>query len=110
MKLPFDQNLSPRLADALAALFPGSRHLRHEGLDCADDETIWRFARDHGFGIVSKDSDFQEKSQMAGSKPHVVWVRRGNCSTSQIEQLLRANAERIGDLDQQQDAGFLLLL
>ena len=47
---------------------------------------------------------------MAGSKPHVVWVRRGNCSTSQIEQLLRANAARIGDLDQRQDAGFLVLL
>jgi predicted nuclease of predicted toxin-antitoxin system len=66
VKLSFDQNLSPRLADALAALFPGSRHVRHEGLDRADDESIWRFARDQGFAIVSKDSDFQEKSKMAG--------------------------------------------
>lgn len=79
MKLLFDQNLSPRLVDALEALFPGSRHVRQEGLE-------------------------------AGSKPHVIWIRRGNCSTSQVEQLLRANAARIGELDQQIDAGFLVLL
>jgi predicted nuclease of predicted toxin-antitoxin system len=47
---------------------------------------------------------------MAGSKPHVIWIRRGNCSTAQIEQLLRANVARIGDLEPQPDAGFLVLL
>jgi predicted nuclease of predicted toxin-antitoxin system len=110
LKLLFDQNLSPQLVDAFATLFPGSRHVRQEGLDRADDQHVWRFARDHGFAIVTKDSDFQERSQLAGSKPHVIWIRRGNCSTAQVEQLLRTNAARIGDLEQQPDAGSLVLL
>jgi predicted nuclease of predicted toxin-antitoxin system len=110
LKLLFDQNLSPQLVDALSALFPGSRHVRQEGLDRADDDRVWCFARDAGFAIVTKDSDFQERSQIAGSKPHVIWIRRGNCSTAQVEHLLRANAARIGELDQQVDAGFLVLL
>jgi predicted nuclease of predicted toxin-antitoxin system len=110
LKLLFDQNLSPQLVDALAQVFPGSRHVRHEGLDRADDHQVWCFARDGGYAIVTKDSDFQEKSQMAGSKPHVIWIRRGNCSTAQIEQLLRANVARIGDLEQHPDPGFLVLL
>jgi len=40
----------------------------------------------------------------------VIWIRRGNCSTAQVEQLLRANAARIGDLERQEHAGFLVLL
>ena len=37
MKLLFDQNLSPKLANGLGDLFPGSRHVQSVGLDCADD-------------------------------------------------------------------------
>lgn len=110
MKLLFDQNLAPRLVNDLEALFPGSRHVRQEGLDRADDQQVWCFAHDGGFAIVTKDSDFQERSQIAGSRPHVIWIRRGNCSTAQVEQLLRANAARIGDLERQEHAGFLVLL
>lgn len=32
VKLLFDQNLSPRLVDRLAGLFPGSAHVREHGL------------------------------------------------------------------------------
>lgn len=87
MKLLFDQNLLPYLVVRLADLFPGSRHVRDVGLERADDETVWRHALNHGFAIVSKDSDFQERSQLAGSAPRVVWIRRGNCSTTEIEAM-----------------------
>ena len=30
LKLLFDQNLSPRLASALADLYPGSAHVQHQ--------------------------------------------------------------------------------
>lgn len=110
MKLLFDQNLLPRLVALLADVFEGSLHVRQAGLDRADDDSIWRFARDSGFAIVTKDSDFQERSQIAGSAPRVVWIRRGNCSTQDIESILRTHALRIAALQQEPDGGFLILL
>jgi predicted nuclease of predicted toxin-antitoxin system len=110
VKLLFDQNLSPRLVEMLADVFAGSAHVRHLGLERADDDTIWRCARDHGFAIATKDSDFQERSQLAGSAPRVVWIRRGNCSTQDIEALLRRHALRIAALENDPDTRFLVLL
>jgi predicted nuclease of predicted toxin-antitoxin system len=110
VKLLFDQNLSPRLVDSLAGLFPQSLHVQAVALDRASDETVWRFALDHGFVIVSKDSDFQERSQVANSAPKVVWIQRGNCSTKDIEAMLRENADLITALEQEPPTNFVILL
>ena len=110
MKPLFDQNLSPRLVGLLADVFADSMHVRQAGLDRADDETVWRFARDGGFAIATKDSDFQERSQLEAPGPRVVWIRRGNCSTQQIESMLRLHAVRIAALDQEPAGGFVILL
>ena len=109
MKLLFDQNLSPRLVDLLSDLFAGSSHVQVAGLDRADDEAVWNYAQKNGFVIVTKDSDFQERSQITGSAPCVVWIRRGNCSTAQIAAILRNHAEQIVGLGQEQAAEFLIL-
>lgn len=55
----FEENLSPKLPRLLAALFPDSVHARECGLPGFSDENVWEYARDHGFTIISKDSDFQ---------------------------------------------------
>ena len=107
MKLLFDQNLSPNLVARLADIFPQSLHVREAGLERADDLSVWRFALERGFAIVTKDSDFQERSQIASSAPGIVLIRRGNCSTHEIESLLRKHALPIQALDQ--DRGFLIL-
>ena len=109
MKLLFDQNLSPNLVAIHADVFPESLHVREAGLERATDESVWRFALERGFAIVTKDSDFQERSQIASSAPRVVWIRRGNCSTRDIEAMLRKHAPRIAGLEQEQDGGFLIL-
>lgn len=76
MKLLFDQNLSPRLVRLLADLFPGSTHVRDVGLGEADDVTIWTYAGLHGYTIVSKDSDFQQRSLLNGAPPKFIWLSR----------------------------------
>ena len=91
MKLLFDQNLSPRLAYRLSDLFPDSVHVASVGLGNAADREVWQFARDADFMVVSKDADFNEFSTLWGAPPKVIWVRRGNCSTNDIETLLRNN-------------------
>jgi predicted nuclease of predicted toxin-antitoxin system len=88
VKLLFDENLSPRLAQVLQSLFPDSAHVEDFGLGSSTDDSIWTFARDNAFVIVSKDSDFNDLSVFRGSPPKLIWLRVGNCSTSQIQNLL----------------------
>jgi predicted nuclease of predicted toxin-antitoxin system len=45
-------------------------------LERADE--VWSYAREHGFAILSKDSDFHQRSLLYGHPPKVVWVRKGN--------------------------------
>ena len=93
MKLLLDENLSPRLARLLQEQFPGSVHVHDCGLGTSTDDSIWKFARDNDFVLVSKDGDFHDLSVFRGSPPRVVWLRVGNCPTSRIlELLMRAQA------------------
>lgn len=99
MKLLFDQNLSFRLCQEIADIFPGSNHVRIIGLDEADDLSIWNYAKTNGFTIVSQDADFAEMAAMLPSPPKVVWLRAGNLPTTMIAIVLRQNAELIAALD-----------
>jgi predicted nuclease of predicted toxin-antitoxin system len=85
MKLLFDQNLPPRLVTSLADLFPDSNHVYLLGLDQVLDIEVWSYARDNGFILVSKDADFSELSLLHGNPPKLIWLRLGNCTTTQIE-------------------------
>lgn len=57
MKLLFDQNLSHRLVNRLADLFPGSMQMRLVGLDRASDVELWDHAARDGHADVSRDVD-----------------------------------------------------
>jgi len=56
---------------------------------------VWDFARDSDFVIASRDSDFTELSVLRGAPPRLVWIRRGNCSTTEIVSLLKAHCANI---------------
>jgi len=109
MRLLLDENLSPRLATSLGDLYPGSAHVMAHELGQAPDEAVWAFAREHGYILVTKDSDFHELSLIRGTPPKVVWIRRGNCSTDQVEAILRRNKVDIQRLERDPEASFLLL-
>ncbi len=109
MKLLFDENLSPRLVAGLSDVFPESTHVRDVGLARATDAAIWRYARDHDLTIVSKDSDFHQVSFVQGSPPKVIWIRRGNCTTADIEALLRSSRSEILAFGAEAEAAFLAL-
>lgn len=95
MKLLFDENLSHRLVDAVAALCAGSGHIRSLGLASASDSAIWRYARDHGFCIVTQDSDFIERALSLGTPPPVICLRLGNTSTRNLREVLLRNLPTI---------------
>ena len=87
MKLLFDENLSPKLVARLADLFPDSDHVYTIGIDRSSDDDLRHYARQEAFTIVTKDSDFSDLCILLGFPPKVIWIRRGNCSTSEIESL-----------------------
>lgn len=109
MKLLFDQNLSSRLVRALMDSFPGSVHVRDAGLKDADDRQVWEFAKQSGMAIISKDSDFQQRSMLYGYPPKVIWVSLGNCTTEQVERLIRTRLDEISKFDEDKEAAFLVL-
>ncbi|MGB6870732.1 MAG: DUF5615 family PIN-like protein [Acidobacteriaceae bacterium] len=105
----FDQNLSPRLIDALRDLYPGSVHVQGAGLAEAPDDAVWNFAIERGLSIVTKDAGFRQRSFLEGQPPKVIWVAVGNCSTSTIETLLRDHKAEIDQFLQDEQSSFLSL-
>ncbi|MFY9826397.1 MAG: DUF5615 family PIN-like protein [Thermoanaerobaculia bacterium] len=76
MKLLLDQNISARLLVRLEPAFPGSTQARRAGLERANDSDLWYFARTHDFAIVSKDSDFYERSLRVSSAGDLAEMRQ----------------------------------
>ena len=109
MKLLFDQNLSPRLVSRLADIFPASQHVEDAGLGTASDDTIWDYARTHDLAVVSKDEDYSHLSVMRGCPPKVLWLLLGNCTTAQVESLLRKHQTDIMAFESDPNVGVLAL-
>ncbi|MFV9504241.1 MAG: DUF5615 family PIN-like protein [Oscillochloridaceae bacterium umkhey_bin13] len=91
MKLLFDHHLSRKLVSRLADVFPKSSHVAFEGLDQADDIEIWLFAQQNDFAIVTKDADFNDTTTLRGAPPKVIWLRIGNATNADTEQIIRHN-------------------
>ncbi len=109
MKLLFDQNLSHRLPHILRDIFPESIHIREIGFIEATDTVIWEYAKEYGFTIVSKDSDFQQRSLFYGQPPKVVWLKVGNCPVKIIEDLLRKHSISIYTFELDENSSYLTL-
>ena len=109
MKLMFDHNLSHRLVERLADLYPGSVHVRDVNLHEADDRTVWDYARSENFVIASKDEDFHQLAFLHGPPPKVVWLRLGNCSTTDIESALREHRSNLESFGADEESAFLVI-
>ena len=74
------------------------------------DRGVWEYAKEHHYTLVSRDFDFHELSLLFGSPPKGVWIRRGTCSTKQIEFILRNKQEDIRSLVDNPEATYLVIL
>ncbi len=109
MRLLWDHNLSPRLVRRLEDVFPGGLHVRQAGLAAATDDEVWAFAATHGYAIISKDADFLQRSILRGAPPKAIWIRGGNCTTAEIEALLRRYHEAVREFLRDEESAFLVL-
>jgi predicted nuclease of predicted toxin-antitoxin system len=109
VKLLFDENLSRRLVERLADLFPGSTHVASEGLLQASDARLWEFAHANGFAIVTADADFYELATTFGPPPKVIWLRGCDYPTAAAERLIRRQAIRLSEFLRDPDQAVLIL-
>jgi predicted nuclease of predicted toxin-antitoxin system len=108
VNLLLDENLSPRLLQRLASLFPGLIHVRDIGLKQASDETIWDWAKRKSYTIVTSDGDFAALSGERGWPPKVMHLEECEYPLRIIEELLQ-NAVRISEFVKDFDTGVLAL-
>lgn len=109
MRLLFDENLSPRLVEALEPDYPGSAHVRMLGLRGATDAAIWERARQEAYVIVSKDNDFRQLSFLHGAPPKVIWLSVGNGGTEAILHFLRSQRGEIQAFEADTEASLMVL-
>ena len=109
MRFLIDENLSPKLVDALQSAYPGSTHVDALGLQARLDSEVWAAARDGGFAILTKDDDFAGMSVLFGAPPKVVHVRAGNIDTSAVIALVVEHATRIAAFGKEPETSLLLL-
>ncbi len=79
------------------------------GLDTATDNEIWTFAGEHGFMIVSKDSDFRQLAFLNGPPPKAVWLQLGNASTAEICSALRDSQDVMVAFSESEEEALLVL-
>lgn len=109
MTLLFDANLSPVLVVLLREEYPGSAHVRDVGLRSGTDAEIWDHAKANGFAIVSKDTDFRERSFVEGFPPKVLWLDVANAGTGPIAELFKAERARVERFGTSSDNSLLIL-
>jgi predicted nuclease of predicted toxin-antitoxin system len=95
MKFLFDQNISFRIIKKIHSKFSDSKQIRQVGLEGLSDFTIWNYAKENNFTIVTFDSDFYDLSLIKGIPPKVIWLRTGNTTTNNIVKLLTKNFDLI---------------
>lgn len=107
IKLLFDQNLSYRLVTKLEKDYPGSMHVASVGLDTSSDIDVWKYAKLHGFTLVTKDSDFNEICTLYNFPPHIIWLRIGNSHVSAAQEALQKHQKKIYTIIQENSTGII---
>ena len=107
MKLLFDHNLSHKLVRRLADIFPDSTQTQLLDLSTANDSTIWQYANDNSFVVVTLDKDFADLALHRGAPPKIIWLRCGNSIVAEVEHLLRANFEEVQKFNSSAEASLL---
>jgi hypothetical protein len=109
MKLLLDENLSDRIVKTIIDLYPDSTHVKTVGMSKTEDIVIWQYAKGNDFVIVSKDSDFHQRSLLYGHPPKFIYLRTGNSPTSDIIRTLKDNFAIITQFYNSQTESILVL-
>jgi predicted nuclease of predicted toxin-antitoxin system len=86
-----DAHLSPSIAVWITSTFGITAiALRDLGLRDAEDPEIFEAAKAEGVVLMTKDSDFVDLANRFGAPPKIIWLRCGNTSNAQLQNILRS--------------------
>jgi predicted nuclease of predicted toxin-antitoxin system len=106
VKFLVDNQLPSALARLLRELRHDAVHVLEIELGQADDRTIWAYAAEHGYAIISKDADFADLALLHSNRVPFIWVRIGNCRKSVLLEAFQNASETI---EQELNAGETLV-
>ncbi|MCU0329220.1 MAG: DUF5615 family PIN-like protein [Chitinophagales bacterium] len=87
MKFLLDENISWRIVKAFSYDFAECAHVT-EFFKKADDFTIWNFAKQNGWTIITIDYDFRILSEFYMTPPKVIHLKVNNISNKEIAKKL----------------------
>lgn len=68
--------------------------------DTWPDSEIWRYAKEHGLTIVTKDTDFSDWILLSGPPPKVIHLRIGNMKMHDLFSFLQRQWDEIAKLSE----------
>jgi predicted nuclease of predicted toxin-antitoxin system len=90
-----DAQLSPALAPWLGERFGVEAFsVQVLGYRDANDDEIFRAAREAGAVVMTKDSDFLRLLEAHGAPPQVLWITLGNTSNARIREVFERTFPR----------------
>ncbi len=107
VKLLFDQNLSYRLVQKVHEAYPDSVHVAALKMDRVNDFEIWKYAKQNGYVIVTKDSDFNELCTLYDFPPFIIWLRLGNSRINVAESALNQHQKQICEIIEANQTGVI---
>jgi predicted nuclease of predicted toxin-antitoxin system len=107
VKLLFDENISFRIVRGVLPHFPDSQHTKDIVPALTGDHSIFKFAKENDFTIVTFDVDFQHIQMMNGFPPKIIWLRLGNTSTLDVLNRLLEKSKIIIQFINNEDSGTL---
>lgn len=95
MRLLLDENISWHLAAYLRPHCAAVLHVRNIGLDESLDISTWRYARQHGYDVLTKDEDFRRLVPAEGFPPRVVAVQNAQVPVKELAAFLLARLPQL---------------
>jgi len=100
MKILLDANISWKLVNILKPVFGECTHVDLIGLKVpAKDMSIWTYALENGYIIITKDTDFLDLLELKGFPPKVVLIKSGNNSSKILADIITNAKSKIEDLE-----------
>ena len=112
MKFLLDENISKRIIHLIQADLKQVDHLlsNQTGLIAPiSDHAVWKFAKEQGYHILTRDEDFIKLSLLYGLPPKVICLNIGNTTNQQLAEIIIRNSEKIKQFVNQEEYGFLVL-
>jgi predicted nuclease of predicted toxin-antitoxin system len=76
-------------------------------LETSDDLEVWQYEKEHGYHIVTQDTDFNDINALKGFPPKIIRINTGNTSTQTIIKLLQNKSDLIKEFLDNEQIGYL---